>query len=79
MNDDQNPLSVGEFILMLFLTGIPIVGFILLLVWAFSGGVNSNRKNYARATLILSVIGFVMAGIFSSVLLAALSAVWSAM
>ena len=79
MESDQSPLSVGEFILMLFLTGIPVVGFILLLVWAFSGGVNQNRKNYARATLILSIIGFVLAGIFSSVLLAALRAVWSTM
>ena len=75
MNPEERPLSVGEFLLMLFLSGIPVVGFILLLVWAFGGAVNQNRKNFARATLILSIIGFVLAIAFSSVLMTIVSSV----
>lgn len=79
MNPEEKPLSVGEFLLMLFVSGIPVVGFILLLVWAFGGAVNQNRKNFARATLILSVIGFVLAIAFSSVLMTVVRSIASSM
>ncbi len=61
-------LSVGSYIGMFILSAIPLVGFILLLVWAFSGGENPNRKNYARAVLIISVVGTTL-----GILLAALT------
>ena len=35
---------------MMFVTAIPIVGQIMILVWAFTGN-NESRKNYYRATL----------------------------
>ncbi|MDD2534337.1 MAG: hypothetical protein PHC86_06530 [Eubacteriales bacterium] len=79
MSNDQTPLTVGQFLLMLFLTGIPVVGFILLLVWAFGSNSNENKKNYARATLLLSLIGIVLAGIFSSMLVGLMGAIYSAM
>ena len=41
---------------MFILSAIPVVGFICLLVWAFGGSVNLNKKNYARAILIISLI-----------------------
>ncbi len=50
-------LSVGSYIGMMLLACIPLVGFILLLVWAFSSGENPNKKNYARAVLVISLIG----------------------
>jgi hypothetical protein len=36
--------------------GLPCIGFVMLLVWAFSGG-NESRKNYCRAHLVLLVLG----------------------
>ncbi|MCL2503413.1 MAG: hypothetical protein FWE94_02220 [Coriobacteriia bacterium] len=53
---NSEPLSVGSYIGIFILSAIPLVGLIVLLVWAFSSSTNLNRKNYARATLILSVI-----------------------
>jgi len=53
---NRKPLSVGNYIVMFILCAIPIVGFICLLVWAFGSGTNMNKKNYARAALILSLI-----------------------
>ena len=52
----REPLSVGSFLGMLILSSLPLVGFILLLVWAFGGNVNQNKQNLARAYLLLSLI-----------------------
>lgn len=56
------PLTVLDFFLMSLLLFVPIIGFIFLLIWAFSGNTNINRKNYARAALIwiLVSIGLVI-------------------
>lgn len=56
------PLTVLDFFLMSLLSFVPIIGFIFLLIWAFSGNTNINRKNYARAALIwiLVSIGLVI-------------------
>ena len=56
------PLTVLDFFLMSLLSFVPIIGFIFLLIWAFSGNANINRKNYARAELIwiLVSIGLVI-------------------
>lgn len=56
------PLTVLDFFLMSLLSFIPIIGFIFLFIWAFSGNTNINRKNYARAALIwiLVSIGLVI-------------------
>ncbi len=58
----DTPLTVLDFFLMSLLSFVPIIGFIFLLIWAFSGNTNINRKNYARAALIwiLVSIGLVI-------------------
>lgn len=43
---------VGSLILM----GLPIVGFILTIVWAAGGASNQNRRNLARAYLLIWAI-----------------------
>lgn len=53
-------MTVGNWIGTIILTGIPILGFILLLVWAFDSTTNINKKNYAKAALILMLIGIVL-------------------
>ncbi|MDL2324277.1 hypothetical protein LJC61_03885 [Ruminococcaceae bacterium OttesenSCG-928-A16] len=54
--------TLGNWMLTLFLAGIPVVGFILLLVWGF-GSNPSGRRNYARAALIWQIISIVLWGI----------------
>lgn len=61
-------LSIGNYIVMMLLAGIPIVGFILLLVWSFSASANQNKKNWARATLIMGLVVGVLCILFSSIL-----------
>ena len=54
------PLSTGNFFWMPVLIGIPVIGFIVLLVWAFSKDTNLNRKHYARAALIWLLISLIL-------------------
>lgn len=54
------PLKVGEYIGMFLLMCIPIVRFIMILVWGFGSSSNTNKKNFARAIMILWVIMVVL-------------------
>ncbi|MEI6132192.1 MAG: hypothetical protein WCQ41_05140 [Bacillota bacterium] len=58
--DLNAPLSVGQYVGMFLINAIPLVGFIVLLVWAFSGSTNTNKKNFARANLIILLIVLVI-------------------
>ena len=60
----ERAVSTGGWFLMLFLVGIPLVGLILLLAWAFSGSTNSSKQNWARAALIWAVIVIMLAAAF---------------
>jgi heme/copper-type cytochrome/quinol oxidase subunit 2 len=48
--EERNYISVGSWMGMLFVTAIPVVGLLMIFVWAFSGE-NESRKNYFRAIL----------------------------
>jgi phosphoglycerol transferase MdoB-like AlkP superfamily enzyme len=57
----KDVMSLGSWIGSILLTFIPCVGIILLFVWSFSGGTNENKKNWARAQLIVTAILYVLA------------------
>jgi len=68
VSTDQT-VSLGDWILTMILSGIPLVGLIMLFVWAFGGGAKASKQNYARAVLILAIIGIIL-GVLSSILFA---------
>ena len=51
--------SVGSWMLTLLLCGIPVVGFIYLLVLAFGSGAAPSKRNYARAVFAWAIIALV--------------------
>ncbi|QOC24103.1 hypothetical protein IC757_08390 [Wenzhouxiangella sp. AB-CW3] len=57
--NDQN-VSLGNWMLTLFLTFIPIVNIIMLIVWAVSAGTPPSKQNWARAALLWMAIFFVL-------------------
>lgn len=61
---NQSPVSIGNWIITLILTSIPLVGFIMLLVWAFGNNTPVSKSNYAKATLIMMVIGLILVILF---------------
>ncbi len=42
---ENKPVSAGEWFVTILLTWIPLIGFIMMFVWAFGGGVNPSKKN----------------------------------
>ena len=60
-NQHQNQvISFGNWMMTLFLTFIPIVNLIMLLVWAFSDGTPTSKANWAKASLAWVLISFVL-------------------
>ena len=57
-------LNYKEWALTIFITGIPLVGIIMLLVWAFGDSTNIHKKNWAKGNLLLMVIMFVLFLVF---------------
>jgi Na+/melibiose symporter-like transporter len=52
---DRNYVSVGEWMFILFVGAIPVIGWIMLIIWALMGD-NQTRKNYFRAILVWIVL-----------------------
>lgn len=72
-NANAPVISLGEWIITLIVLAIPLVGLIMMLVWAFSSGTNPNKQNFCRASLLFAVIAIVLFMLFGGL------AVFSAM
>jgi uncharacterized Zn finger protein (UPF0148 family) len=55
-SDNEKPMTMGQFMGTLLLGCIPIAGFVLFIVWAFSSDINVNKKNFCRAYLLVQLI-----------------------
>ena len=60
----EEPMSLGDWIITLLITYIPVVGFIMTIVWALTAS-NTSKKNYARAMILFMIIGFVFVVLMS--------------
>ena len=56
MNESSDVLSVKQWLGTLFLMCIPLVGFIMLLVWAFGSNSHGVKKVWAKAAFFTSLI-----------------------
>lgn len=55
-NYNQKPMSVKDWLVTMLLMAIPVVGFVLLFIYAFGDNENINKKNWAKAQLLLIAI-----------------------
>lgn len=53
------PLSAWAYVGYTILFGLPLIGFVLMIVFALSDG-NINRRNYARSFLCWLLIGTIV-------------------
>ncbi len=61
MTDIENkPVGMWEWILTFIISSLPIVGFIMIIVWAFGDNTKPSKKNWARAVLLFGIIVFVL-------------------
>jgi hypothetical protein len=54
-SNGEMPVSLGEWIITWIVLGIPLVGIIMLFVWAFGSDTKRSKKTYCQATLIISL------------------------
>ena len=52
---NKNYVSFGFWMFALFVTALPCIGIIMVIVWAFVGD-NESRKNYFRALIAWALI-----------------------
>lgn len=55
--DEVDRISMGQYLIMFLITAIPIAGIVMLFIWAFGSETGPNKKNFARAYLIMMAIG----------------------
>lgn len=77
--EQNDTMSVGQYVVMMLIGIIPIVGIIMWFVWAFGSNVNANKKNFARAYLIFILIGIALSIIISIIFGAAIAAMMAGM
>ena len=61
-NSQQNeaPVSVGDWVVTILVTALPIIGIVMLFIWGFGSGTPVSKANYAKAALIWLAISIVL-------------------
>lgn len=60
-SENNGVLSVKDWAITVFITGLPLIGLIMLFVWAFDDSTNINKKNWAKGNLLIMLIFFLIA------------------
>jgi len=56
--DNKYPeVKISDWLITLFVTAIPVIGFIMLVIWAFDKGTNPSKANWAKSQLVFFIIG----------------------
>ena len=74
--EDRDEISTGEWIASTILSYIPLIGTIMLLIWAFGGRTSPTKANWAKAQLKAKLITQI---IIFCLLIALLLIIWSAL
>lgn len=72
----EQVMSLGEWMITLLIMAIPLVGLIMACVWGFGSNTPKTKANFCRAILIYYVISIVLAVLFGSAITAALIAAY---
>lgn len=58
-------LSMGDYLLMFIILAIPVVNFIVCILWIISAGSSPNKRNFAKAWMVIAVIGTILSGLLA--------------
>jgi Na+/phosphate symporter len=67
-NTNYRPMTMGDWLITFIIQAIPLVGIIMLFVWAFGDGTHPSKKTWAQASLVFALIMFVLVIIFIAVM-----------
>lgn len=71
LQQHTTPMSMKDWFITLLISYIPLVGLIMLFVWAFDSSTNESKKNWAKASLLWMLIGIGIAILFLVVFMSA--------
>ena len=77
--EDRDEISTGEWIASTILAHLPLIGIVILLVWAFGGGTSPTKANWAKAQLFIVVAIFGLAIALYLTILASLAQQYGSM
>ena len=61
-------LSVKDWFVTILVLALPLVNIVMYFYWAFADGVNENKRNFCRASLLWAAIGIGLFLVFSILL-----------
>lgn len=64
-NEGEEPVSVGEWLIVFLIAMIPCINIIMVFVWAFSKNEKASKSNYFKASLIMVAIIFGLSFVLS--------------
>lgn len=59
-NNNNNDVTVGEWIVATLVMAIPFVNIIMMFVWAFGSNTKPSKANYFKAALIMTAISLAL-------------------
>jgi hypothetical protein len=65
---NYKPMTMGDWLITFIIQAIPLVGIIMLFVWAFGDGTHPSKKTWAQASLVFALIMFILVIIFIAAL-----------
>ncbi len=74
VSEKAEVMKLGEWVVTILITMIPLVNLVMLFVWSFSKGENPNKRNWARANLIWMGVSIIIAILIISSIVALFSA-----
>jgi hypothetical protein len=63
------PMTIGDWVVTKLVLFIPLVGLVMLFVWALTDDVHPSRKTFCQSTLIFMAIGIGLVVLFWIVML----------
>lgn len=66
---NQSIVTIGDWIITMIIMCIPIVNFIMLLIWAFSNSTPVSKSNWAKVNLLFMALGFLLLILFWSTIM----------
>ena len=68
--EKESPISLGQWIVNFLILAIPLVNFIMLIVWSVSSDIPKTKQNWARAKLIWLAIVLALVIMFYGAIIA---------
>ena len=57
---NYKPMTMGDWLITFLIQMVPLVGLIMLFVWAFGDGTHPSKKTWAQASLVFALIMFIL-------------------